>query len=46
MMARSDVTSTPPMADRTRSVFEAFGMTSKRSSDTHHTMMSSSTDAS
>ena len=31
---------------RTRSVFEALGMTSKRSSSTHHTMMSSSTEAS
>ena len=39
--ARVSVTSSPPMAARTPSVFEAFGMTSKRSSSTHHTMMSS-----
>ena len=44
--ARVSVTSAPPMAPRTRSVFEALGMTSNESSRTHHTMMSSSTDAS
>ena len=33
-------------AERTRSVFDAFGMTSNTSSSIHHTMMSSSTDAS
>ena len=46
MTARSAVTSSPPMASTTRAVFEALGMTSKRSSSTHHTMMSSSTEAS
>ncbi len=35
-----------PSAATTRSVFDALGMTSKRSSSTHHTMMSSSTEAS
>ena len=44
--ARPRVTSSPPMAATTRAVFEAFGITSKRSSPTHHTMMSSTTEAS
>ena len=47
MIARVAVTSSPtPSAPTTRDVFEAFGITSKRVSSTHHTMMSSSTDAS
>ena len=46
MMARSAVTSSPPIAARTRSVLEALGITSKTSSSRHHTMMSSSTEAS
>ena len=46
MIARLGVTSSPPMAATTRSVLEALGMTSNTSSATHHTMMSSSTEAS
>ena len=42
----TSASSPTPRASRTRAVFEAFGMTSKRSSSTHHTMMSSSTEAS
>src|SRR5437773_2310974 len=34
-MAREAVTSAPPMASTTRSAFDAFGMTSKRTSATH-----------
>jgi hypothetical protein len=34
------------MASTTRDVFDAFGITSKRSDETHHTMMSSSTEPS
>ena len=44
--ARSAVVSVPPSASRTLAVFDALGMTSNASSRTHHTMMSSSTDAS
>ena len=46
--ARSAVTSAPPPdgVAAPASVFDAFGMTSKRSSSTHHTMMSSSTEPS
>ena len=46
MTARVDVVSTPPIAVTTRSVFDALGITSNTSSSTHHTMMSSRTDAS
>ena len=46
MTARSPVTSDPPMASTTRDVFDAFGITSNRSSPTHQTMMSSSTEPS
>ena len=45
-MARRSVVSVPPMADTTRSVLEALGITSKTSSSTHQTMMSSTTEAS
>src|SRR5271166_1991113 len=45
-IARSAVVSRPPMAATTRAVFEALGITSKRSSATHHTMMSSVTEPS
>ena len=44
--ARVDVVSTPPIAATTRSVFDAFGITSKTLSSSHHTMMSSRTEAS
>ena len=40
------VTSMPPMASTTSVVFEALGITSNRSSSTHHTMMSSTTNPS
>ena len=42
-MARSFVTSVPPMTERMRSVFEAFGITSNVFSSNHQTMMSSAT---
>ena len=35
MIDRAAVVSSPPMADTTRSVFEALGMTSNTSSSTH-----------
>ena len=46
MIARVAVTSSPPIARRTRAVFDAFGITSNDPSCTHHTMMSSSTEPS
>ena len=46
MIARVFVVSTPPIASCTPVVLEALGMTSNTSSPTHHTMMSSNTQAS
>src|SRR5437016_1210871 len=44
--ARVAVMSSPPTAATTRAVLDAFGITWNSPSPTHHTMMSSSTDAS
>ena len=44
--ALSSVTSVPPMAATTSVVFDALGITSNRSSSTHQTMMSSTTNPS